>query len=197
MKYGFIRDEEFEMFDNLIPTIKKEFGYVRVIEVGVFGGETARGIAKRCKEIDCPVYIAGVDVNPGTFEFPTPDYAYYHGDSLEMWRNVTGTFNMCFIDGCHCVNHCTADFLNFSPLVEIGGYTLFHDTALPDGKDVQDEHQQDHSYYGKPPSVLGVREGLKKLGLLQGHRADWAFVREIPSVDGTCGMMLYRKVAEL
>lgn len=194
MKYGFLRDVEYELFDELLLIIKQEFGYVSALEIGVFGGATARGIANRCKEIDCPIYIAGVDVKPGDFEFPTPDYAYYQEDSMDAWRKINGTYNCLFLDGCHCVNHVICDFLNYSPLVEVGGYILLHDTALPDNFTSQAEYPQDHSYAGKPDSILGVREGLKKLGLLDARRSDFEFIRELESSGGLMGMMLYRRV---
>lgn len=197
MTYGFIRTVEGEFFDELLVTIKQELGEVRFLEIGVWGGPTVRGIAARCAEIGCPVSAAGVDIKPGDFEYPACDYVYHQGDSTDMWRKITGTYTLLFVDACHCSNHCALDFLNFSPFVVVGGYAVFHDSALPDGADKQDEHPQDHSHTGQPPSVLGVRDALKKLGLLQGHRKDWVFVREIPSSDGTCGMMLYKKVAAL
>ena len=90
-----------------------------------------------------------------------------------------------------------ADFLNFSPFVVVGGYVLFHDTALPDGSYEQGPWPQNHSYAGKPPSVLGVREGLKKLGLLQGYREDWKLIEEIPSDTGLMGAILFQKLKEL
>lgn len=197
MKYGFLRDVEYELLDELLLTIKQEFGAVRFLEIGVMGGPTVRGVANRCKEIDCPLYAAGVDVKPGDFEFPTPDYAYYQEDSMDAWRKIKGTFNILFVDGCHCVNHCMCDFLNYSPLLEVGGRCLFHDTALPENFTGQAEYPQDHSYAGKPTSILGVREGLKKLGLLQGHRRDWEFVKELTSDGGLMGMMMWKKLLAL
>ena len=117
---------------------------------------------------------------------------------MDAWRQITGKYNFLFVDGCHCVNHAMSDFLNYSPFVEVGGYTLFHDTALPTGKEKQEPWPQtDHGYFGKPPSVLGVREGLKKLGLLQGYRSDWKLIEEIPSDSGLMGMCLFQKLTEL
>jgi hypothetical protein len=103
------------------------------------------------------------------------------------------------VDGCHCVNHAICDFSNYSPFVVQNGYCLFHDTALPTslGKVDQEAWPQDHSYAGKPSSVLGVREGLKKLGLLQGYRTDWKLVEEVPSDTGLMGLMLFKKEMEL
>jgi hypothetical protein len=105
--------------------------------------------------------------------------------------------NFLFVDGCHCVNHAMCDFLNYSPLVVAGGYCLFHDTALPKDGVSQGEWPQNHSYAGTPDSTLGVRSALTKLGLLQGYRSDWKFIRELPSDSGLMGMMLFQKNSPL
>ena len=197
-KYGFIRDVEAEFLDSLLAKIKAEFGGVEFLEIGVFGGGTVTGVVNRCKELVCPVYISGVDFpqwkpNP----VPLENYKFYEGDSMDAWREIHLPFNLLFVDGCHCVNHSICDFLNYSPFVRLGGYCLFHDTALPTGEHKQGEWPQDHSYAGKPDSVLGVREGLKKLGLLQGYRKDWELVQELESDSGLMGMMLFKKVLDL
>lgn len=192
-----MRDVEADLLDRLIPMIRNRFGMMRFLEIGVFGGGTVTGIVKKCQEIGCPVVASGVDFaawkpNP----VPIHDYEFYAGDSMDQWREVRGQFNLLFIDACHCVVHTSQDFLNYSPLVEAGGYILLHDTALPTdlGKDKQEEWPQDHSYAGKANSPLGVREALKKLGLLDNRRSDFEFVEEIKSSTGLMGMMLYQRI---
>lgn len=201
-RYGFMRDVEADLFDRLLYRIKTEFGNISFLEVGVFAAGTVRGVYRRGTELGCQVRAVGVDFekyrpNPT----PAPDYVFYSGDSMDMFREIPeGTkFGLCFIDGCHCVNHAMADFLNYSPFVVKGGYALFHDTALPTelGLQKQEEWPQDHSYAGKPSSVLGVREGLKKLGLLQGYRKDWQLIEDLPSDSGLMGMHLFKKTEEL
>lgn len=197
-RYGFIRDVEADLFDRLIPKIWNRFGMMRFLEIGVFGGGTVTGIVKKCQEIGCPVVASGVDFaawkpNP----VPIPNYTFYDCDSMDAFRQIKSRFNLLFVDGCHCVNHAMCDFLNYSPFVEVGGWCLFHDTALPKDNVKQEEWPQDHSYAGKPSSVLGVREGLKKLGLLQGYRSDWKMIEEISSDSGLMGVCLFQKVKEL
>lgn len=197
-RYGMMRVVESDLLDELTLTLKREFGEIRFCEVGVCGAGTTRGLYRRAKEIDCPVFGVGVD-----FECyrpnPTPgeNYEFHGGDSMDMWKNIKHRdFNFLFVDGCHCVVHASQDFLNYSPFVRVGGYALFHDTALPTGKAAQEEWPQNHSYAGQPDGYLGVRDGLTKMGLLQGYRTDWQFVKELPS-DGLMGMCLFRKLADL
>ena len=199
-RYGFMREIEACLIDRILTRIHAEFGSVRFLEIGVFGGGTVTGIVKLCTIMGCPVFASGVDFaqwKPSPP--PLPDYDFYDCDSMDAWRQIKHRYNFLFVDGCHCVNHSMADFLNYSPFVIAGGYCLFHDTALPTagGKQEQEKWPQDHSYAGKPDSVLGVREGLKKLGLLQGYRADWKLVEEVPSDDGLMGAMLFQKTKEL
>lgn len=200
-KYGFMRDVEEDLIDKVLDKLKAEFGYISMCEVGVFGAGTTRGVYRRAKEIDCPVQLTGIDYeqyrpNPT----PDPGYVFIGEDSMDAWRDFTTgwDFNFLFVDGCHCVNHSMCDFLNYSPFVVVGGYALFHDTALPKGRTEQDAWPQtDHSYAGKPPSVLGVREGLRKMGLLQEYRTDWKVVEEVTSDNGLMGMILLKKLKEL
>lgn len=193
-----MREVECDLMEQTITRIKNEFGSLRFLEVGVFTGDTARGVARYSNSIGCPVNAAGVDFVEYT-PVPPPEcpYVFYDGDSMDQWRRVHGRFNLLFVDGCHCVNHSMTDFLNYSPFVDVGGYCLFHDTALPFGEQKQGEYPQNHGYAGQQPSVLGVREGLVKNGLLQGHRTDWQLITDIESNTGLMGMCLFKKVKEL
>ncbi len=197
-RYGFMRPVECDLVDKVLDKLKAEFGYISMCEVGVFGAGTTRGVYKRAKEIDCPVQLTGIDFeqyrpNPT----PDPQYHFIAEDSMDAWRKIDCKYNFLFVDGCHCVNHSMCDFLNYSPFVVPNGYVLFHDTAVPTFQPTQEEWPQDHSYAGKPSSILGVREGLKKLGLLQSYRSDWMLIEEIPSDTGLMGMVLLKKLKDL
>lgn len=197
-RYGMMREVEYDFLDEITLKLKAEFGKIQFLEIGVCGAGTTRGMYRRAAEIGCPIEAAGVDLeqyrpNPT----PSKDYKFYGGDSMDAWRKIKGEYGLLLVDGCHCCNHAMADFLNYSPLVVTGGYCLFHDTALPIKGKYQEAWPQDHSYAGQPPSVLGVREGLIKLGLLQGYRADWQLVKELPSDTGLMGVCLFRKIKAL
>lgn len=197
-RYGWMTDRESQSLEALINRIYGEFGKLSFLEIGVFGGSTLSGVIEHAEKIKCPYQCAGVDLPQGRpLAEKYPNYTFYEGDSMDMWRCVKGDFNLLFVDGCHCVNHCMCDFLNYSPFVVLGGYCLFHDTApTKEGGMEQGEFPQDHSYAGKPPSVLGVRGGLKKLGLLGGHRDDWKMEWEIREMD-VMGMMCFKKMKDL
>ena len=198
-RYGFMREIEADLVDQLLKQIAIQFGEIRMIEVGVLGAGTTRGVYRWGKENGISVFLTGIDFeqyrpNPT----PDPNYDFIAFDSMDAWREIPADrkYRLLFVDGCHCVNHAMCDFANYSPFLEVGGYALFHDTSLPVSGTKQEEWPQDHSYAGKPPSVLGVREGLKKLGLLQGYRSDWKLIEEVPG-DGLMGMCLFQKTKEL
>lgn len=193
-----MREVEYDLIDEILNRIKNEFGSIRFLEIGVCGAGTVRGVYRRAREINCKVHCAGVDFE-GYRPNPEADkeYDFYAGDSMDMWRHIDDKFNFLLVDGCHCVNHSMCDFLNYSPMVVVGGYCLFHDTALPKDGVKQGDWPQNHSYAGMPDSTLGVREGLEKTGLLQGYRIDWELVRELPSESGLMGMCLFKKTKEL
>lgn len=197
-RYGWMTNKESKALEALIDRIHKEFGKLGFLEIGVFGGSTLSGIIEHAEAINCPCQCAGVDLPQGRpCVEKYPNYTFYEGDSMDTWSRVTGEFNLLFVDGCHCVNHAMCDFLNYSPFVVVGGYCLFHDTApTEEGKNQQSTFPQDHSYAGKPPSVLGVRGGLKKMGLLGGHRDDWKLEWEIREMD-VMGMMCFKKLKAL
>lgn len=193
-------ETEYDLIDRILDRIKVGFGEVRFLEIGVCGGGTVAGVTRRCKQIGVPLFAAGVDClehyKPDPSQVPA-DYQFYLGDSMDQWRNIKDRFNLLLVDGCHCVIHSMCDFLNYSPLLVVGGLALFHDTAVPLNQHEQIPFPQDHSLAGKDPGKLGVREGLKKMGLLQGYRSDWTLLEEIQSDSGVMGMCLFQKVSEL
>ncbi len=197
-RYGQLEEEEYDLIDRVLERLKVSFGEVRFLEIGIWGGVTATGIARKCKELGIPVSATGVDKSPNVpTPLPTPDYNYVQGDSLYQYGKITGKFNFLLIDGCHCAIHAMCDFLNYSPFLDVGGLCMFHDTASRKDEDEQDHFTQDHSDIGMPDSVLGVRNGLKKLGILQGYRTDWKFIEEHPNETGLMGAMVYQKLKEL
>jgi hypothetical protein len=184
--------------DYILADLKTRFGAIRFLEIGICGAGTVRGVYRKAGELQCPVHCAGVDFECYRPDpFPSPHYDFHAGDSMDQWRNIKKEFNLLFVDGCHCVNHSMMDFLNYSPFVVVDGYALFHDTASDGPDDHQGAWPQNHSYAGQPPSMLGVRGGLKKMGLLQGHRSDYKLIKELPSGDGLMGMMLFQKLKPL
>jgi len=191
-RYGWITKKESELVERLLGKIKSEFGKIRFLEIGVFGGCTMLGITEWAENHDCQCYCEGVDIGHKP-NFVPEGYVYHQGDSDLVVKDVTGSFNLLWIDACHCQKCSMSDFLNYSPLVEEGGYCLFHDTAGHGDDNVQGAFKQDHSHRNEPHQVLGVRKGLRELGLDGGTRPGWKLVEEIKESE-IMGMMVFQKI---
>jgi len=50
-------------------------------------------------------------------------------ETVERVRKIAGTFDVIHVDGDHKLPGVTADWQNYSDLVELGGIMLFHDVA--------------------------------------------------------------------
>src|SRR4051812_7449238 len=112
-RFGMMRPIEADFVEKIASRVSDEFGAIRFLEVGVCGAGTIRGLYRHCAEHAIPFHGEGVDFehyrpNPS----PADDYKFHSGDSMDAWRNITGTFNWLMVDGCHCVNHAQCDFLN-------------------------------------------------------------------------------------
>lgn len=192
--YGVLSFEDVAFLEKHLATIAKEFSMrVSLLEIGTASGYTGKGISRFCGSIGAKLKYQCIDgvcgrPHPGNL----PDGGIFHcGDSRELFESINGSFNLIFIDACHCNNCCILDFLNYSPKCVVGGYVLFHDTN-PSPK-WQGAHWQGHGPK-TPAFCLGVRMALDKLGLLHGKRTDWSFVDEQKAGEGF-GMMLFRKTA--
>lgn len=180
--------------DRFLEQLKNEFGYVRFLEIGVAEGATMAGALERCDVLQVPVTYEGVDGPQGKPSFLPENCTFIEGDSAYAYPRVGEGFNICFIDGSHALNYVMLDFLNYSPKVVVGGYCLFHDTR--EGPTWQHLHFQGTGPKDMPDNNIAVREGMKKLGLLQGYRSDWQFVEEIKDQE-IMGMILMKKLKEL
>lgn len=194
--YGSIMEPEASILDIVLRETKDTFGDIRFLEIGVLGGKTARGVCNMAKHIGSKVFCSGVDfISQKPNPLPCSDYKFYEGDSLDAWRIIKERFNIIIIDGCHCVNHVMCDFLNYTPMLDIGGRCIFHDTDPgPDGE-AQGRWPQDHSYYGTKNPPIGVREAIRKLGLIDGRLSGWGKIHEIESDNnGTAGMIVFKRM---
>lgn len=180
--------------DRFLEQLKREFGYVRFLEIGVAEGATMAGILERCDVLQVPVSYVGVDGPQGKPSFLPENCTFVEGDSAYAYPRVGDGFNILFIDGSHALSYVMLDFLNYSPLVVVDGYCLFHDTH--EGPTWTGMHFQGTGPKDMVDNNIAVRPALKKLGLLQGYRSDWQFVEEIKDQE-IMGMMLYRKLRNL
>lgn len=184
---------------ELLQRVGKEFGYVRFLEIGVAEGATMCGLFERCQEYGIPFSYEGVDGLCGTPSHLPERCKFTQGDSAEVFPKVgfvdvqgeskEAPFNILLVDGSHNNNYVILDFCNYAPKVMLGGYIIFHDS---------NPGWQFSHYQGTGPDIsefrIAVRMGLQKLGLLDGRRTDFRFVKELR--EGTMqGMFVIKRIA--
>lgn len=114
---------------------------LRFLEVGVFGGDTARGVKEWCDEREIRLEYWGIDnAAQGANIPPFPEAHYVLGDSAEVFHLIPDGFDAVLIDGCHCVNHVILDTIHYGRRVRPGGYLLFHDTSPEIQQTMKDPH---------------------------------------------------------
>ena len=96
-------------------------------------------------------------------------------------KMMPGTIDMVFVDGCHGEKCVRQDFFKVLPLVRSGGIVVFHDAS----PQCQGQHHQPHCGTG-----IAVREGLKRLGLLDDEVPGW---RKIAETNAQHGIVAVRR----
>lgn len=200
--YGAVCESDVGLIEHSLDLLCRKylngvFGEKLVLaEIGVETCETARSIVKYIEDY-CIKDYEYYCIDKSLIMAPFKEARMIYGDSAETWTQFDPKkkIHWLFIDGCHCVNHPMLDFLNWGDFVQTGGYTLFHDS-------VPDHVIHEHYYSGHGPKdsklfYVGVREGLRRLGLLDNIRKDWVLVEErFPEgIDRGLGVSLFEKVS--
>lgn len=177
--YGLLSVPDVAFIESFLDMVALRFGQVSMIEIGVANGATLYGIAERCERLKVPLKWVGVDL-PGYGPETLPlNCTFIPGKSEHVYVQVEGEFNLLFVDGNHDSNHVILDVLNYSQYLVPTSYLICHDSNPSEewvGLAHPDTHQGDGPIH--PDFGIGVRIGLKKLGLLDGLRKDWQFVGE-------------------
>lgn len=153
---------------------------LKILEIGVCHGDTARGIKQYYAYYHTPIEYWGVDNNKDLkVEPPFPGANLVIGPSEDVHHKVPNGFHLIFIDGCHCSNHVMLDFLNYGRKTTLNGLVVFHD--------VSPAAQNKYDYQGHGDKVnhetgTSTRTALYKLGLQTSKtpqfRADWNLIFE-------------------
>lgn len=114
-------------------------GAITFLEIGVFGGATARGIKRFCDQAGVSLRYCGVDngshphfTDPTIGMQPTapfPGAQMVIGKSSEVYMFTPEECDLVFVDGDHSFNGVILDAILYSERVRVGGMILFHDTA--------------------------------------------------------------------
>jgi hypothetical protein len=106
------------------------------VDLGVRNGYTSRVLLEGSEARDNDV--TGVDASPTCPPDLAihPHYAYWQYDSVSWLSNLFTPFKIrgAVVDTLHVREQVMCELYYLWPLIEIGGWVAFHDTAWPDGK---------------------------------------------------------------
>lgn len=181
IKYGLISGCDAMTLEKTIDLICESFDEktLNVTEIGIFDGQTARGIYEYItnkeyasyeielgrdtnKDYQCN-YTAIDNEKDKLIKLPFPECKFIRGNSNEVYNQIEdNSQHLIFIDGCHCFAHVVSDFFCYAPKVKVGGYLCFHDTGvhIKPFKDFQ------HGDKENPDAYISVRKALSHIGLL-------------------------------
>ena len=182
----------FALQDQFIPGLDH---VIRVLEIGMHDGGTARGIENYLKPVSDRIgrnllRYTGIDPENGSTRprhIPAGGKVII-GDSAEVFSQVEGPLDLVWVDGCHCMNHVILDVAHYATMIRVGGFILFHD-ANPTAQG------QTHQYHGPdiPEFAVSVTKGLEAI---QFPWPNWKlFDKRFPSDKQDCGTLAFQRIA--
>lgn len=194
--YGLLSLPDVAFWESILDEIARRFqNKIRLWEIGVANGATCYGTVEYCERKNYELKWTGVDLPGVGPKVLPPNCIFLEGPSEEVYIKLQADHcNLLFIDGCHCSNHVVMDFCNYGERLEYHGLCVFHDSVNCPSWVGMAGHS---NYQGHGPRVddfgIGVRMGLRKLGLLDGLRKDWKFFGE-QTVGTAQGAMAFERV---
>jgi len=189
VSYGLITETDGRALERSLMRTARRFRCesrgepLRIVEIGVCHGDTARGIKAFLDAEGVAFEYVGLDNNRDLpVAVPFEGAQLIVGDSAETYRLLPWRPHWIFCDGCHAANAVMLDFLNFGDQLLPGGELIFHDAAPYTQRklDWQGMGPKDHVDFG-----TATRTAARRLGLLDGARSDWSLVEQTwePSWD--------------
>jgi predicted O-methyltransferase YrrM len=167
---------------------------VRVLEIGVREGATARGMKAVLDTMESSIQYVGIDnaKDLGRLDPPFEGATMILGDSnAPMTFNAArlhGDYDLVLVDGCHCKAHAYMDAELYREVVAPGGYLLFHDAAPGmQGTDLQ----HDNRYV----EVRGALAAAKMLPLSDDLSEEFTLQPEAYDNPNWGGMLVYQRKA--
>lgn len=197
--YGAITEEDAELLEKCLLSACSdaviENHPVRICEIGMHDGGTARGMERYVRDCNLSLAYIGIDPDDGSTR---PRYVPFGGQvligkSADMFVQVPGDLDLVWVDGCHCRNCVVLDVVNFAPKVRVGGFLCLHDTNIL-GQFRADVGHQYHGPENDPHFALAVRAALAAIRF---PWEEWEFygeakVSDLARVD--CGTLAFRRI---
>lgn len=164
IKYGLISDTDARTLEKTIDLICNVFDdeWVNITEIGVYGGDTGKGMSEYIKSKNALYWMTGIDNSKDKEAVRFPYNTMIYGNSNEVYNQLEdNSQHLIFVDGCHCFAHVVSDFFCYAPKIKIGGYFAFHDT----GKHIQPMKDFQHGDKNNPDAYISVRKALLAIGM--------------------------------
>lgn len=196
IKYGLISETDARCLEKTIDLILADDSHnypINVTEIGVYGGDTGRGICEYIKSKGRNYWITGIDSfkDNEVVRFPYNEMIY--GNSNEVYNQIPdNSQHLVFIDACHCFAHVISDFFCYSPKVKVGGYIAFHDT----GEHIKMFKDFQHGDKNNPDAYISCRKSLNSIGLYNNLLANWVLVfDEYDPLDEAGGISVFKRLS--
>jgi hypothetical protein len=193
--YGLISQTDANVIEKILDIILEQFKGedICVTELGVFDGQTARGIRDYLiskKSTFC--YVAVDNEKDKLIKRPFDSCNFIRGNSDEVCYKIQDSSqHFIFVDACHCFAHVVSDFFCYSPKVKPCGYLLFHDTGahIKPFKDFQ------HGSRSNPDAFISVRKALAAIGMFmdEGNHGFKIIMDEYDPNDEAGGVIVFQK----
>jgi predicted O-methyltransferase YrrM len=127
----------FHVLYDIISSIKKDV--VTYLEIGSYCGASCSLVLSHPKIIKAfcidTFGEASTELVSNNLEkFKTPHSSYslivgnsQNSDTIQETKNIVNNVDLLYIDGDHSFEGCMNDFLNYSDIVQSGGYVVFDD----------------------------------------------------------------------
>lgn len=214
IQYGLISQTDARTLEKTLDLIcNARDEVINVCEIGIFDGQTARGIYEYVTnskyivvENDIPTVLkykcnyTAIDNNKDKEVFkPFEDCTLIIGNSNEVYNALAdNSQHLIFVDGCHALPCVISDFFCYAGKVKVGGYMAFHDT----GKHIKPfKDWQRMGSEGDADMYISVRKALHKVGLINkpmdyiNRQPNWELIfDEADPMNSAGGVCVFKKL---
>jgi len=190
IQYGLISKVDAACLEKTIDLICNEFRDahpIRMLEIGVYGGETGNGVRQYAQSRWREVVLTGIDNNKDGEEVIYFYNKLIIGNSNEVYNQLEDeSQHLILVDANHSFPYVISDWFCYTPKVKKGGYICLHDTApQAQGRDWQRVgSEEDLDMY------ISTRKALRAIGftrLLDEHFTGFKCVFDEFDPNDRCG----------
>jgi hypothetical protein len=198
IQYGLISRVDAGVIEKTVDLICSEFkdGIINITEVGVYAGDTGRGICEYIKSKGKYHYITGIDNSKDGEHIRFMYNDLIKGNSNEVYNQLKDeSQHLIFVDANHSLPSTITDFFCYESKVKVGGYFCFHDVGAHIKRFTDYQRMGDK---GDPDMYISCRRALDKIGVLGDCLYGWRLVFDEADInDPAGGVVVFKKYANI